>query len=35
MAGAAFADTDTGKIKVVNAGGDAITLSDGKTFTLA
>ena len=31
---AAFAGTITGTIQSVNKSGDAITLSDGKTFTL-
>jgi hypothetical protein len=31
----AFADSDTGTVKSVNPKGDAITLDDGKTFTLA
>ena len=35
MTGAAFAASDTGKISAVDPKGDAITLADGKTFTLA
>ncbi len=35
MTGAAFAASDTGKITVVDPKSDAITLADGKTFTLA
>lgn len=34
MTGAAFAASDTGKITAVNPKGDAITLADGKIFTL-
>ena len=33
--GAALAATDTGKIKQIDPKSDAITLDDGKTFTLA
>lgn len=35
MTGAAFAATDNGTITVVDSTSDAITLSDGNTFTLA
>ena len=35
MSGAAFAATDSGTIGQVDPHGDAITLNDGKTFTLA
>lgn len=35
MTGVAFAATDTGIIKQIDPKGDAITLADGKTFTLA
>ena len=34
MTGAAFAATDNGTIKLIDSSNDAITLSDGKTFTL-
>lgn len=34
MTGAAFAATDNGTITLVDSASDAITLSDGKTFTL-
>ena len=33
--GAAFAATDTGKIRQIDTNNDAITLEDGKTFTIA
>ncbi len=35
MMGAAFAASDTGTIKQINPNSDAVTLDDGKTFTLA
>jgi hypothetical protein len=35
MTGAAFAATDIGTIKQIDSRSDAITLDDGKTFTLA
>lgn len=35
MTGVAFAATDTGVIKQIDPKSDAITLDDGKTFTLA
>jgi Cu/Ag efflux protein CusF len=35
IAGAAFAASDSGTIKHIDPSGDAITLDDGKTFTLA
>ena len=35
MTGAAFAASDTGTIKYIDPSSDAITLDDGKTFTLA
>jgi hypothetical protein len=34
-AGAAFAATDTGKVKQIDIKNDAITLEDGKTFSLS
>ena len=34
MTGAAFAATDIGTIKQIDSRSDAITLDDGKTFTL-
>ena len=34
-AGAALAATDSGMIKAIDTKGDAITLNDGKTFTVA
>ncbi len=35
MTGVAFAATDTGVIKLIDPKSDAITLADGKSFTLA
>jgi Cu/Ag efflux protein CusF len=35
LTGGAFADTDVGTIKKIDPKSDAITLQDGKTFTLA
>jgi hypothetical protein len=34
-AGAAFAASDTGKVKLIDTKNDAITLEDGKTFSLS